>query len=209
MNLFDVVGFGAKVAGAFDLFGIKRTTSIDGFLAFVCTDESHSDGMEVTTHAVQQGFIVTDHVLRKPSILSLNVIVEGDFFGLSIDDKYTQAIEFMRLGEVVDVVTTNRLYKNMVITSIDSMTDTQSEKLLSMRIELVEIRIVNAEVVEVPPEEKQANPKKTGSTKKTGNKTTKSGSGATGSKSGAGKAVDDAKKKRVSILKNIAGKVGI
>ena len=205
MNLFDVVGLGAKVAGAFDLFGIKRTTSIDGFLAFVCTDESHSDGMEVTTHAVQQGFVVTDHILRKPSTLSLNVIVEGDFFGLSIDDKYTQAIEFMRLGEVVDVVTTNRLYSNMVITSIDSMTDTNSEKLLSMRIDLVEIRIVNAEVVEVPPEEKQANPKKTGSTKKTGNKTTTSGKGSKGSRSGASKATDATKTKRVSVLKKTLG----
>jgi hypothetical protein len=205
MNLFDVVGFGAKVAGAFDLFGIKRTTSIDGFLAFVCTDESHSDGMEVTTHAVQQGFVVTDHILRKPSTLSLNVIVEGDFFGLSIDDKYTQALEFMRLGEVVDVVTTTRLYTNMIITSIDSVTDTKSEKLLSMRIELVEIRIVNAEVVEVPPEEKQSNPKKTGSTKKTGNKTTKSGSGATGSKSGAGKAVEQKKTEDLSVLYKLIG----
>jgi hypothetical protein len=205
MNLFDVVGFGAKVAGAFDLFGIKRTTSIDGFLAFVCTDESHSDGMEVTTHAVQQGFVVTDHILRKPSTLSLNVIVEGDFFGLSIDDKYTQALEFMRLGEVVDVVTTTRFYTNMIITSIDSVTDTKSEKLLSMRIELVEIRIVNAEVVEVPPEEKQSNPKKTGSTKKTGNKTTKSGSGATGSKSGAGKAVDKKKTEDLSVLYKLIG----
>lgn len=205
MNLFDVVGFGAKVAGAFDLFGIKRSTSIDGFVEFVCTDESHSDGMEVTTHAVQQGFVVTDHILRKPSTLSLNVIVEGDFFGLSIDDKYTQAIEFMRLGEVVDVVTTNRLYSNMVITSIDSMTDTNSEKLLSMRIDLVEIRIVNAEVVEVPPEEKQANPKKTGSTKKTGNKTTTSGKGSKGSRSGASKATDATKTKRVSVLKKTLG----
>lgn len=205
MNLFDVVGFGAKVAGAFDLFGIKRATSIDGFLAFVCTDESHSDGMEVTTHPVQSGFVVTDHILRKPSTLSLNVVVDGDFFGLSIDDKYTQAIEFMRLGEVVDVVTTNRLYNNMIITSIDSMTDTTSEKLLSMRIDLIEIRIVNAEVVEVPPEEKQANPKKTGSTKKTGNKTTTSGTGSKGSKSGASKAADATKTKRVSVLKKTFG----
>lgn len=205
MNLFDVVGFGAKVAGAFDLFGIKRTTSIGGFLAFVCTDESHSDGMEVTNHAVQQGFVVTDHILRKPSTLSLNVIVEGDFFGLSIDDKYTQAIEFMRLGEVVDVVTTTRLYNNMIITSIDSMTDTKSEKLLSMRIDLIEIRIVNAEVVDVPPEEKQAEPKKTGSTKKAGNKTTTSGTGSKGSKSGASKAADATKTKRVSVLKKTLG----
>jgi hypothetical protein len=209
MNLFEVLGTAANIASAFDLFGVKRSTSIDGFYPFVCTSESHSDGMEVTTHAVQQGFVVTDHVMRKPSTLTLDCVFEGDYFGVNMSDKYADCLRIMHLGEVVDVVTSNRLYSNMIITSLDTTTDTDSERILAVRIEMVEIRIVNAEVVDVPAEEKQADPKKTGKTKNAGSKQTTSGSGSKGSKSGAAKAADATKTKRVSSLKSAANRAGL
>jgi hypothetical protein len=202
------LGTTIQTAEALGVFGVRPSTRIGAFVGFLATEESMSDGVEITSHPVQKGFNITDHIFVKPQSVVINAIFEGSRFGFGVDvtDKYKALLEALKSGVLMDVVTTKRLYTNMAMVSLDVSVEPSNASLLSARIELIEVRIVEAEVVEVPPAEKQAQPKKTDSTKKTGAKkattSTASGSGAGGS---SGSSASTAKK--ASSLFKVTGKI--
>lgn len=140
--------------------------SIGGIIPDVVIEEIHTDDMEVTQHPVQQGAAISDHAYKKPMMLKMSVM-----FGKSdINITYQKLLELQNLSQPVDVVTGKRAYKNMILKSLSVTTNKDTNSILKVEAELVEVIIVSVTVTNVPARSKQKNAGKTGATEKAGSK---------------------------------------
>lgn len=151
--------------------------SIGSFVATVTISEEATDELEVTSHPVQYGADITDHAYRKPS--ELKVAIMQGHSDTPLTEVYQQLLDMQAKAEPMDVVTGKKSYKNMLITSIKQTTDSSTEHVLSLEMELREVILVSLEVVTVPEREKQKEPGTTDAKKKRGRKqaTKKNGDG--------------------------------
>ncbi|EJQ2005490.1 phage baseplate protein [Cronobacter sakazakii] len=129
----------------------------------VVISESHKDTLNVTSHPVEFGAAIADHAWRSPATL---IIKCGFGSGGALLDFASDATAWCQLGkgpqeiylalrdlldppELLDVVTGKRIYQNMLLTSIDVMTDATTEYVLSCTLTLTEVIISHRENVQV------------------------------------------------------------
>lgn len=142
--------------------------SIGDIIPDVVVEETHSDEMEVTQHPVQQGASISDHAYKKPATLKMSLM-----FGKNdISTTYQKLLKMQNEAQLVDVITGKRAYKNMILKSLSVTTNKETNTILSVSAELVEVIIVSVTVTNVPARAKQKNAGKTGATKKAGSKQT-------------------------------------
>ncbi len=147
---------------------IASLRSINGVIPNVLIQEVHTDEIELTQHPVQEGATITDHKFKKPKILKMSVLFDGFTQGI-----YQLLLEMQESNELLVVVTGRRVYENMQIKSLIVVTNKDTNFILKIDIELVEIIIVSVSVTEsnsVASVDKQAMPTKTSKTQKIGAK---------------------------------------
>lgn len=152
----------------------QRSRKIGMIIPDVVVSEKHSDVLEITEHPVEKptssgsGFIA-DHAYRRPSEVVMEVGFAGGgslldsslldtsriglSLGLSPKEVYQQLLDLQRLRLPFDVVTGKRLYRNMLIRSLDVTTDRTSENVLMAVITLREIIISETSSTNVAPKE--------------------------------------------------------
>ena len=140
--------------------------SIGGIIPDVVVEETHSDEMEITQHPVQQGAAISDHAYKKPMSLKMSVMFGKD----DIDITYRKLLDLQNKAQPVDVVTGKRSYKNMMIRSLSVTTNKDTNSILKVEAELIEVIIVSDVVTSVPARSRQKNAGKTGATEKAGSK---------------------------------------
>ncbi|MDD1617191.1 MAG: hypothetical protein LUQ28_12065 [Methylococcaceae bacterium] len=140
--------------------------SIGGIIPDVVVEETHSDEMEITQHPVQQGAAISDHAYKKPMMLKMSVIFGKD----DINITYQKLLDLQNTAQPFDVVTGKRSYKNMMFKSLSVTTNKDTNSILSVNAELIEVIIVSVTVTNVPGRTKQKNAGKTGATEKAGSK---------------------------------------
>jgi len=142
--------------------------SFGSIIPDVTIEETGEDTLEITQHPVQQGAAITDHAYKKPVTLKMTMgfsDVSGD-----INETYKKLLALQEKREPIDVMTGKRSYKNMMIKSLSQTTDANTNAVLIISADLVEIIIVPVTVTNVPPRARQKNAGKTGSTDKSGTK---------------------------------------
>lgn len=140
--------------------------SIGGIIPDVIIEETHSDEMEITQHPVQQGAAISDHAYKKPMTLKMSVLFGKD----DINITYQKLLEMQDKAQLIDVITGKRSYKNMILKSLSVTTNKETNSILKVEAELVEVIIVSVTVINVPARSKQKNAGKTGATEKAGSK---------------------------------------
>lgn len=143
--------------------------NINGLVPMVTVEERHSDRMTVTSHPVEQGAKISDHIFREPAELTLIIgwsnssntarrVAEG-----GNDTLYVNAIEqklrkMMWAGEKIKVATGKRTYENMVIVGFSHTTTSETENAIVFNVDLQEILTATTQTVALPNATVQAEP---------------------------------------------------
>ena len=137
----------------------------------VVVSEKHTDMLEITEHPVERptsagaGFIA-DHAYRRPSEVVMEIGFAGggsllDFYdtrniGMSTPlnsmgpkEVYAELLKMQRERQLLDVTTGKRLYKNMLVRSLDVTTDRTTENVLSATVTLREVIITQTKSITV------------------------------------------------------------
>jgi len=143
-----------------------------GIITFDATvTETHQKSAEVTTHPVEDGVEVADHVRLLP--VGLTITVEQSNTPLVADayqDRDLDAWEWLRVimdnKELVKVVTIQRVYENMILTDISQTIGAGDSQKIKPTLRFQEIRVVSSLSVEIPPIRRKPVVRNTGETTK-------------------------------------------
>jgi hypothetical protein len=148
----------------------KKTATQVGLIRFDATPrETHTKTNEVTSHPVESGASISDHIRRMPQELEINGIVTNHpvtilasvFATSPKEDDLTNPFDrvgtaneeldrIMDDGELVTVVTSLREYQNMTIVSKSVQREPRSGNILDTTLSLKEVLITTTEFGEIP-----------------------------------------------------------
>ena len=148
---------------------IIPSRKIGPFSATITTEEIATDELEVTQFPVQNTAAISDHAFSKPGRLRLTVFFDDASTPLA--ETYANLLELQKSRVLFDVVTGKRIHKNMLAVSITQTTDTKTENVLSITLELQEIILATVESVTLPARAAQRYPGRTGGVGNAGQKT--------------------------------------
>jgi len=127
------------------LFGKKYPSPKVGSIDLdVTIREEHRFSSRVTTYPVEDGTIVSDHIINEPDIIVLvGVVTDTPLnifapFNRSID-AFNRLIQLHQNREVVTVVTGLKVYQNMAIVNLDVPRDVKTGQSLTFTIEMQRI----------------------------------------------------------------------
>lgn len=147
----------------------QQSRRIGILIPSVVVSEKHSDALEITEHPVEKpttndnsGYIA-DHAYKRPSEIVMECGFAGggsllDFIdtssiglsaGLSPKETYQQLLKLQSDRLPFDVVTGKRVYKNMLVRSIEVTTDKTSENVLNCTLTLREVIITQTQSTSV------------------------------------------------------------
>lgn len=127
------------------LFGKKYARTSVGLVVFdALLTENHEYNSRVTNYPVENGRIISDHIIKEPEIVNINGIVSDT--PLNIFSAFNRSVNaFERLVEVynrrepVTVITGIKIYTNMVMTNLSVPRNIQSGQSLNFSITLQKI----------------------------------------------------------------------
>lgn len=139
------------------------------FTGFCSVTESHDVKADATEYPIEKGAPGVDHIIRKPDILTWELV-----FGMDFDpaDMYQRLWDLLDSGTIFDADTGLKTYENLVLTSLGATTDSHTGRILKVNLTMREIVLTEAVKTTVPAQEKQSTPAKTASTAQTGKKST-------------------------------------
>lgn len=154
-----------------------------------CTfEEAHQDELQITEHPVEKGAQINDHAFKlqpevtiqcgwsNADLAALIGTLESIFTGGGlpsadyISTVYSQLLALQETRQPFDVVTSMRMYRDMLFKSLRVVKDQKTGEALSVTATLKQIRIVQTQATRLPPKEDQADPKATAETQNTGTK---------------------------------------
>ncbi len=147
--------------------------NIAGFVADVTVEEHHRDELVVTENPVEQGAAITDHAFKKPARVTLRVGYSNSSLAslgdtTYVQDWYAQFLALQAGRAPFNVLTGKRSYTNMLMTSIETMTDEKWENASLFTVECREIILVTTQTVSVPPSANMKAPGINGATQNNG-----------------------------------------
>lgn len=138
-------------------------------------EEKHRDELVITNHPVQNGANITDHAYKQPAMVALRYGwgVSGSIFSLdlgapSVDEVYGMLLDLQASRQPFDVVTGKRKYSNMLIRSLDVVTDRSTEKSIMVEVLLQQVIIVQTETTTLKSPSVMSMPEKTAPTSNVG-----------------------------------------
>ncbi|WP_211228770.1 phage baseplate protein [Desulfovibrio cuneatus] len=157
-----------------DMIEIRPRRSIGGLFPDVVVSETHDDQLTITSHPVEQGANINDHAYKTVTKVTLAAGVSDSSLLASGENPsqefYEKLLELQSRREPFDIVTGKRLYRNMLLQSLQVVTNASAEQALSVTAVCQEIIIVKTQVTSVAPRKNQATPAKTGATAEKGQK---------------------------------------
>ena len=126
--------------------------TIDGFVIDANINEDHSFVNEVTTHEVEKGADIADHVRARPTVITIDSIVSDTPLGSIVDlrapgDKPSQfAYDFLRelrdARAPMTIETSLDKFDNMVLTVLTPRQDAETGDSLQFTATFTQIRLV-------------------------------------------------------------------
>lgn len=130
-------------------------------------EERATDTLVTTDHPVEQGSVITDHAYIMPVRLTLVYLWSlGGMQNTGMSQSflrtiYSSALALQAGRVLVQVATGKRLFKNMLMESIEQVTDKDRENILELRIECKSIIYATTTVLTIQ-QSNQASPSQTG-----------------------------------------------
>jgi len=142
-------------------------TSIDGIEFDAGVLEVHTKSAEVTSHPVEDGSTVSDHVSLQPDRLTINGVFSNDPLlnqlvtkllssGLAsigprrAENAYNQLVEVFLKRRPVTVSTSFEEYEDMVITGVNHSRDASTGGAIHVTVELQRVKRVSTQKVAAP-----------------------------------------------------------
>jgi hypothetical protein len=131
-------------------------------IADVTIEEAHDDQITATKHPVEAGAAITDHSYKEPAKLTLRVgwSDSGNYDGY-VSDVYASLLTLQQARGLLNVYTGKRVYQNMLLVGLTTMTDEKNEYSMMVVARLDEIIIVSTQTTTLPTTSNQANPANT------------------------------------------------
>lgn len=150
-----------------------RKREINGWIPDVILEERHRDELRITEHPVERGASITDHAYKRPAELEMEMLFStygSGFFGAigsvleDIADPigaikgnansnpanmYQALLELQSSRELINVVTGKRRYPNLLLESVQVITNEESENNLRVQCRFREIIIVDTQITKV------------------------------------------------------------
>lgn len=127
------------------LYGKKYAKSQIGTVIFDTTVmEEHKFSSRITNYPIENGTIISDHIINDPDSISLSGIVSDTPINILASsnrsiDAFNKLVDLHRKREVFDVVTGIRVYRNMAITTLNIPRNIKTGQSLTFNIELQRI----------------------------------------------------------------------
>lgn len=153
-------------------FLLAQRPSIDGLEFDICESETHRSSAQVTSHPVEEGADISDHIIGLPDELELQLRVSNTPI-VTVEDAenvtpgraeaaYYSLLDLKRARETVGVITSLRRYEDMAIVSVAVTRNATTGQCVTVTVALREIRTATSETVEAPqPKEPRGQAKKT------------------------------------------------
>lgn len=154
--------------------------SIGPFVADVTVEEDHTDELAITTFPVEQGAAITDHSYKLPAGLRVSVGYSNSSTASLGDPNYVRAVyaQFLQLQadrQPFTVMTGKRVYQNMLIRRLHTMSNKDYENAMILDVEMTEIIITTTQTVTVPPAASMQDPGTNAPTSNSGGKSLQPG----------------------------------
>lgn len=159
---------------------IRPKRSFGGIIAHAIIKEQHTDAVQLTEHPIEKGANISDHAIKMPAEIIVTmgwsntpagaVLTSGASTEYSIQEIYEALLKTQAKFKLVDVLTSKRAYKEMVIVNLATMTDAENENSMVIVATCRQPIFAQTEVVTLAPGQgaKQASPQATGSTQSSG-----------------------------------------
>lgn len=163
----------------------KPKRKLGPFAAQIVLEEHHEDTLEITDHPIEVGAVISDHAYKRPAEVIIKCgwsnspsrggLIDGVVGGLKatltgitsllggnsesqVRDVYAKLLELQASAVPFDIYTGKRKYTNMLIRSLTTTTDKESENSLIISATCKQVIIVSTQLVAVPAAAiKQAN----------------------------------------------------
>jgi hypothetical protein len=135
-----------------------RRVAIGAITLDATVQETHEYSSNVTTHPIEDGGFVTDHVYENPRTVHIegeitnSPVVFLNFLGGLSDrriEAYDQLVELYQKRDVITLVTGLKVFNDMVIESLNFPRDPQTGMRLKFSADFKETRKVASEIVGV------------------------------------------------------------
>lgn len=147
---------------------LKPKRGIGSLVADASIEEVHEDELTITEHPVEQGATIADHAYKLPAEVVLTYVWstgshQNNTFDVSfLTSIYQQLLQLQVDRTLVQVFTGKRAYDNMLLRSVNVVTDKQAENVLKVRVTCREILMATTSVVNKSSDaSSQAFPEKT------------------------------------------------
>lgn len=182
-------GIGMAALGALDTILLRAGRNIAGIIPDCTIEERHKDELEITQSPVEQGAPIADHAFKKPaellmrvawsdsrSIPNLITAAQGGTLSITVKDIYQQLLTLQypsdpTLLQPFSIVTGKRTYDDMLLKSLQVITNHDSENSLMVEALFQQVIIVSTQVATASSlglVENQAQPQNTAAPTNTG-----------------------------------------
>ncbi|ACR28714.1 phage baseplate protein [Burkholderia glumae] len=165
--------------------------SIGGVPISAVVEEIYNDDIVITDHPVEKDTPINDHAYQMPrqvvmkcgwsnadySALLGAASVSFDSTGANtmatgtyVDAVYSKLLKLQADFQLLDVTTTRRKYKNVMIRGLTLVVDPKTSSSLMVTATLKQVNIVSTKATTLPPRANQANPAATAETQSAGAK---------------------------------------
>lgn len=163
-------GFLAPVARVFHtpnriLEDILITThrSLGTIVPNVVVEEQHRDELLITEHPIEQGAAISDHAYKRPAEVTMrcgwsNSSPYSDGTEDYIKDVYQLLLKLQASAVPFNLVTGKRVYRDMLVSSLNVQNDAAAEYALLVVATLRQIIRVQTQSVTLAPQPAQKNP---------------------------------------------------
>lgn len=150
-------------------------TNIAGYFFDAFIDMHHTHESNITSHPVQSGANITDHIYSEPAELSMTIrmsdsmagLVAGQFVG-----SYTRSVsaynilrELQKQRVPFQVMTRLEMYQNMVIQTLSVPDDYKTQFGLEVKVTMKQILVANVKTVKISNRANATNSVNTGTLK--------------------------------------------
>lgn len=132
--------------------GIFRagTPQIIGIGVSLRLSEIHNAEATITNQAIEDGSIVTDHIISQPDKLEITAEISNADGGENSKTAWLAFKEQIKSRQLFDVLTTHELYNNMAIETISGDHSAPFKGMLQMKISFKKVNRAQLSIVQIP-----------------------------------------------------------
>jgi hypothetical protein len=122
---------------------------IENFEAECTVTEEHSDELTITEHPVEYGAAINDHAFKRPSEVRVRIGWTAAYTGGDVRTIYEQLLALQGSRQPFEVFTGKRAYRNMLVASLTTQTNSGLEYTFLADVVLRQIILVSTQTIPI------------------------------------------------------------